>query len=218
MLGMDATIDSAAARVGRSMLIRRWGAVSQKAHEPRWFEYLATIIVVEARHMRVSLSTMRNTTDRTERRGIAQMKRLGWYRAVHVKTIDMQKMRTLLANRKLLKRKLIDIENHIRGALRAYGLLVGAIARGAYEARIRELTSAQQMQSGIHPRSNGFSYLTGTSSTVHFRSTSSKLICCRYHDPRHAANVTQKRVGISPASYNAGLTNSRLVRMLFGAK
>lgn len=33
----------------------------------------------------------------------------------------MQKMRTLLANRKLLKRKLIDIENHIRGALRAYG-------------------------------------------------------------------------------------------------
>jgi hypothetical protein len=51
----------------------------------------------------------------------------------------MQKMRTLLANRKLLKRKLIDIENHIRGALRAYGLLVGAIARGAYEARIREL-------------------------------------------------------------------------------
>jgi transposase len=45
----------------------------------------------------------------------------------------------LLANRKLLKRKLIDIENHIRGALRAFGLLVGAIARGAYETCIREL-------------------------------------------------------------------------------
>jgi transposase len=28
--------------------------------------------------------------------------RLGWYRAVHVKNIDMQKMRSLLANRKLL--------------------------------------------------------------------------------------------------------------------
>jgi transposase len=89
--------------------------------------------------MRVSLSTMRNKTDRNDARGIAQMMRLGWYRAVHVKTIDMQKMRTLLSNRKLLKRKLIDIENHIRGALRAYGLLVGAVARGAYEARIHEL-------------------------------------------------------------------------------
>jgi hypothetical protein len=29
----------------------------------------------------------------------------------------MQKKRTLLANRKLLKRKLVDIENHIRGSL-----------------------------------------------------------------------------------------------------
>ena len=97
------------------------------------------IIVVEARHMRVSLSTMRNKTDRNDARGVAQMMRLGWYRAVHVKDIDMQKMRTLLTNRKLLKRKLIDLENHVRGALRAYGLLVGAVARGAYEARIREL-------------------------------------------------------------------------------
>ena len=97
------------------------------------------IIVVEARHMRVSLSTMRNKTDHNDARGVAQMMRLGWYRAVHVKNIEMQKMRSLLANRKLLKRKLIDFENHIRGALRAYGLLVGAVGRGEYEARVREL-------------------------------------------------------------------------------
>jgi transposase len=89
--------------------------------------------------MRVSLSTMRNKTDRNDARGIAQMMRLGWYRAVHVKNIDMQKMRSLLTNRKLLKRKLIDIENHIRGTLRAYGLLMGAVGRGSYEARVREL-------------------------------------------------------------------------------
>jgi transposase len=84
------------------------------------------IIGVEARHMRVSLSTMRNKTDRNDARGITQMMRLGWYRAVHAKNIDMQKMRSLLANRKLLKRKLIDIENHVRGTLRAYSLLIGA--------------------------------------------------------------------------------------------
>ena len=82
---------------------------------------------------------MRNKTDRNDARGIAQMMRLGWYRAVRVKNIDMQKMRSLLANRKLLKRKLIDIENHIRGTLRAYGLLMGAVGRGSYEARVREL-------------------------------------------------------------------------------
>ena len=97
------------------------------------------MIVVEARHMRVSLSAMRNKTDRNDARGIAQMIRLGWFRAVHVKNVEMQKLRTLLSNRKLLKRKLVDIENHIRGALRAYGLLVGAVSRGRFEARIREL-------------------------------------------------------------------------------
>jgi hypothetical protein len=56
-----------------------------------------------------------------------------------VKNIDMQKMRSLLCNRKLLKRKLIDIEIHIRGTLRAYGLLIGAVGCGSYEARVREL-------------------------------------------------------------------------------
>jgi transposase len=97
------------------------------------------IVVVEARHMRVSLSTMRNKTDRNDARGIAQMMRLGWFRAVHVKNVEMQKLRTLLGNRKLLKRKLVDIENHIRGALRAYGLLVGPVGRGTFEDRVRAL-------------------------------------------------------------------------------
>jgi Transposase len=94
---------------------------------------------LKARNMRVSLSTMRNKTDRNDARGIAQMMRLGWFRAVYPKNVEMQKMRKLLTNRKLLKRKLVEIENHIRGALRTYGLLVGAVSRGQYEARVREL-------------------------------------------------------------------------------
>lgn len=55
------------------------------------------MIVVEARHMRVSLSAMRNKTDRNDARGIAQMMRLGWFRAVHVKNAENQRRRTLLA-------------------------------------------------------------------------------------------------------------------------
>lgn len=97
------------------------------------------VIVVEARQMRSSLSAMRNKTDRNDARGIAQMMRLGWFRAVHVKSIDTQRLQTLLSNRRLLKRKLIDLENHIRGALRVYGLRVGQVSRLNYESRIREL-------------------------------------------------------------------------------
>jgi transposase len=64
---------------------------------------------------------MRNKIDRNDARGIAQMMRLGWCPAVHVKNVDMQRMRSLLSTRKLLKCKLIEIEDHIRGTLRAYG-------------------------------------------------------------------------------------------------
>ncbi len=94
---------------------------------------------VEARHMRHSLSAMRNKTDRNDARGIGQMMRLGWFRAVHVKCVENQKLKTLLANRRLLKRKLIDLENHIRGALRTYGLRVGTVSRNQFETRVREL-------------------------------------------------------------------------------
>jgi transposase len=97
------------------------------------------MVMAEAHHMHVSLSTMRNKTDRNDARGIAQMMRLGWFKAVHVKSVETQRLGTLLANRKLLKRKLVDLENHIRGALRAYGLLVGPISRGDFDGRVREL-------------------------------------------------------------------------------
>ena len=92
--------------------------------------------------MRVSLSTMRNKTDRNDARGIAQMMRLGWYRAVHVKNIDMQKMRTLSGQPEAAQAQADRLENHIRGALRAYGLLVGAVARGTTKHASASCSSA----------------------------------------------------------------------------
>src|SRR5260370_37223015 len=43
-------------------------------------------IVIEARHMHVALSSMRNKTDRNDARGIAQLIRLAWSKVVHVKS------------------------------------------------------------------------------------------------------------------------------------
>lgn len=97
------------------------------------------VTVVEARHMRASLSAMRNKTDRNDAHGIAQMMRMGWFRAVHIKGDDTQQLKSFLANRRLLKRKLIDLQNHIRGILRAHGLRVGAAGSSAFDGRVREL-------------------------------------------------------------------------------
>lgn len=96
-------------------------------------------IMIEARHAHVSLSTMRNKTDRNDARGIAQLMRLGWYKVVHVKSLDAQRLRMLLGCRKLVVRKLVDVENEIRGTLRPFGLKVGSVSRGRFAARIVSL-------------------------------------------------------------------------------
>jgi len=65
--------------------------------------------------------------------------RLGWYRPVHAKSASAQEVRALLTARKLIQAKLLDIESGIRGVLRGFGLKVGPISRGRFEARILEL-------------------------------------------------------------------------------
>jgi transposase len=97
------------------------------------------VTVVETRHMRSALSAMRNKTDRNDAHGIAQMMRMGWFRSVHVKLVDTQRLKSFLASRRLIKRKLIDLQNHIRGALRAHGLKVGTPTAMRFAARVREL-------------------------------------------------------------------------------
>jgi transposase len=97
------------------------------------------VICVETRQMRAVLKAQINKTDRNDARGIAQMMRAGLYRPVHVKTLRSQKLRMLLTHRKLLQSKAIAIENDLRGTLRNFGLKVGMVGSGKFEARIREL-------------------------------------------------------------------------------
>src|SRR5262249_26255875 len=70
---------------------------------------------------------------------MAQLMRMGWFRPMHAKTLPAQEIRALLTGRKLLLGKLRDVELGIRGLLRGFGLKVGQVSKGRYEARIREL-------------------------------------------------------------------------------
>ncbi len=86
-----------------------------------------------------------NKSNRQDARGIAQMMRVGLYKPVHVKTLASQENRMLLMSRKLLRNKLGDVECELRGNLRNFGLKVGTVSPGQFEARVRELV-------GGHPR------------------------------------------------------------------
>jgi transposase len=67
--------------------------------------------------------------------------RTGWFRFVHVKSPESQELRLLLNHRRTLQRKTLDIENEIRGTLKAFGLKVGKVSRGRFAARVRELVA-----------------------------------------------------------------------------
>jgi len=86
------------------------------------------VVLLETRHVKAALSAMTVKTDRKDARGIAQLLRMGWYRAVHAKSVNSQDTRALLVGRKLLQGKLLDVELSIRGILRGYGLKVGESA------------------------------------------------------------------------------------------
>ena len=100
-------------------------------------------VLLETRHVKAALSAMTVKTDRRDARGIAQLLRLGWYRPVHAKSVSAQEVRSLLTARKLMQAKLLDVESGIRGLLRGFGLKVGPISRGRFDARIRELVAGQ---------------------------------------------------------------------------
>src|SRR4029434_8756053 len=78
--------------------------------------------LLETRHVRDAFKAMPVKSDRNDARGIAQLMRLGWFKPVHCKSIGAQETRAVLTSRKLVQSKLQDVENHLRGILRGFGL------------------------------------------------------------------------------------------------
>jgi transposase len=95
--------------------------------------------LLETRRVRDAFKAMPVKSDRNDARGIAQLIRLGWFRAVHCKSIAAQEVRAILAARKLVQSKLLDVENSLRGILRGFGLKVGKVTRSSFAGRIQEL-------------------------------------------------------------------------------
>lgn len=98
------------------------------------------VVCLETRQAKAALSAMRNKTDRNDARGLAQLLRTGWFRAVHVKSVGAQQGRALLRARQLLLGKLVDLENGIRGILCNFGLRLGAVGHGRFAQRARAVT------------------------------------------------------------------------------
>ena len=106
-------------------------------------------VCLETRRAKAAMGAMPNKTDRNDARGIAQIVRTGWYRAVHVKSPACRSWRALLAARRLVLNKVRDVENGLRALLREAGLKLGPPARKELAVRVRELTAADPVLSAL---------------------------------------------------------------------
>jgi transposase len=98
-------------------------------------------VCIETRRAKAAMGAMPNKTDRNDARGLAQIIRTGWYRAVHVKSPTCRSWRALLTARRLVLNKMRDLENGLRAVLREAGLKLGTPTRKEFAARVRELTA-----------------------------------------------------------------------------
>ena len=100
-------------------------------------------VCMEARQVSAALSAMRNKTDKNDARGIAQVLRSGWFSEVHIKSRASHYDRALLTSRKTVLRKCIDLEQEVRGLLRAFGLrLPATLAHRKFEETVLPLIEA----------------------------------------------------------------------------
>jgi len=97
------------------------------------------VVLMETRQVKGALRAMPVKTDRRDAEGIARLLHLGWFRPVHCKSVSAQEVRALLGARKSIQQGMIALEMSMRGLLRNFGLKVGQISKGRFEARIREL-------------------------------------------------------------------------------
>ena len=103
------------------------------------------VVLMETRQVKGALKAMPIKTDRRDAEGIARLLHLGCFRPVHCKSVSAQEVRAILSARKAIQQNMITLEMSLRGILRNFGLKVGAISRGRFEYRIRELTQGNVM-------------------------------------------------------------------------
>lgn len=98
-------------------------------------------VCLDARHSQAVLSARPNKSDRNDARGLAEMVRVGWFRAVTLKSMTSHERKSLLIARHQLVETRVRIDNQLRGILKTFGLVIGQCSRWKIERRARKLVA-----------------------------------------------------------------------------
>jgi len=97
------------------------------------------VVCFDARHASAALKMQMNKTDQNDAEGLAQIMRTGWYRPVHVKSLDAHRARALLGARAQLVGMTTRLSNHVRGVLKTFGMLPSAMRGLPFDRCVEEL-------------------------------------------------------------------------------
>lgn len=97
---------------------------------------------IDARKAHKSLSARPNKSDAADAEGLAQLARTGWFTQVHVRSEDADRLRSLIAARDRLVRLRKDLEGHIRGILKTFGIRLARVNAARQREDFREQLAA----------------------------------------------------------------------------
>jgi transposase len=114
-------------------------------------------ICIDARKAHKSLSARPNKSDAADAEGLAQLARTGWFTPVHVRSEDSDRLRCLISARAHLISLRKDLEGHIRGILKTFGIRLTGIGKGRQRQVFRDqLAAAGERDPVLRAIADGF--------------------------------------------------------------
>ena len=115
-------------------------------------------ICIDARKAHKTLSARLNKSDASDAEGLAQLARTGWFTPVHLRSEEADRLRSLIGARERLIRLRKDLEGHIRGVLKTFGIRMTGIGQGRQRQAFRDqLAAAGETDPVLRPSPTGSS-------------------------------------------------------------
>jgi len=76
-----------------------------------------------------------NKSDKADAEGHAQIAQMNWFTPVHIRSEESDRLRTLVGGREHMIRLRKDLEGHIRGVLKAFGIRMTGVGQHATQPR-----------------------------------------------------------------------------------
>jgi hypothetical protein len=103
------------------------------------------IVCIDARLAHKALSGRLNKSDRGDAEGLAHLARTGWFTQVHIRSEASERIRVLIGTRERLIKMRKDLEGHVRGVLKVFGICM----TGVHRAKMRQGFRDQLAKAGV---------------------------------------------------------------------